>query len=192
MKSIEHHHRTDHGQQLPRVLVVAALLAGMAGCDSSSEPSTELTDDAQLIADVSVQDCAGNEIALRAEVAAFEVTYLTFAAQWCTACKEEVPIIKRELVDHFDPARVRVIQLLVEQQPSEPPTLKLCEEWRDQLAAPFPIYVDLQQGTVPVYFGEKVPQLPFHMIVTSDGVIRFQLLGAIPTNIRELVGNWLP
>lgn len=153
-------------------------LTGIAGKDDPMPAAT-------------VQDCDGQDIDLNAWLGDHDVSYVTFAAKWCTACQEEVPIINEQLVQIYDASQVGVLQILIENDPGEPPPLPLCAGWRDSFGAEFPVLIDLDQEMIGQHFGEAVGQLPVHLIVTSDTIIRYRKVGAIPEDIGQRVGDWL-
>ena len=43
----------------------------------------------------------------------------------------------------------------------------------------------------PFFGGGPISQLPVHLIVTGDGVIRYQLAADLPTDIADKVTLWL-
>jgi len=141
---------------------------------------------------LTVEDCDGNPVDVRAWLADHEASYMSFGAQWCQACQEEAPIINRELVDGTAGRNVGIVQILIERQPGEPPPSSLCAAWRDQLQARYEIWVDPRQVHLAPVFGGAVGTLPLHMVVTPDGIVRFWKLGALPVDIRALVEGWLP
>jgi len=168
----------------------AALLGA---CDSNSGGDA-LVGAGDPYPDVTVRDCDGNEVGLRAWLAGHDASYVTFAAQWCVACQEEAPIINRELVDGLASRgdAVGVVQVLIENQPDEAPPQSLCAAWRDDLDARFAVLVDTRQEHLAPLFGTAVGTLPLHLVVTGDGVVRYKKLGAIPTDIKAVVEGWLP
>lgn len=170
------------------VFLWAGLALAWSACDSSSDPPVSYDPLQPAI----VKDCDGNDVDLVAEVAKVDVTYITWGATWCTACREEVPVINSDIVGHFDASKVAALQILVEDDAGEPPPQELCANWRDNLNANYPILVDVNQVTKPQYFGDSVAQLPYHMIVTRDGLIRFKLLGPMPTDLQQRIQDWIP
>jgi len=143
---------------------------------------------------VKVRACDGSEIDMRALLAQHDASYVTFGAQWCVACQEEAPVINRELVDGLASRgdAVGVLQILIENQPDEPPPQALCAAWRDDLSARYVVLVDTAQENLAPFFGSAVGTLPLHLVVTRDGIVRYKKLGAIPTDIKALVEGWLP
>lgn len=168
--------------------------AGMlVACDSNSgegEPTT--VGEGDLYPALTVSDCDGNPVDLRAYLASKDASYITFGAQWCVACQEEAPIINSELVDGLAGENVGVAQILIESNAGSPPSQGLCAAWRDDLSARYDVFVDTTQGHLEPVFGGAIATLPLHLIVTRDGVIRLFKPGAIPEDIKGVVSGWLP
>lgn len=179
---------------LPLRLVPLALVFALGACDDTADAGSGLIGEGDPYPAVRVQDCDGNEVDLRAWLANHQASYVTFGAQWCTACQEEAPIINRELVDGLASRgdAVGVVQILVENLPDEPPPASLCAAWRDDLEARYAVLVDTRQEHLEPLFGGTVGTLPLHLVVTGDGVVRYRKLGAIPTDVKALVEGWLP
>lgn len=190
--------------------IAAFVVALLAGCDGggASAPggdgggpgttdggdgSQELVRRGDMIPEATITDCDAEPLSLQEWIGRHDVAYVTFGAVWCTACKEEAPIINEDVVARFEGESVGVAQVLVaDQQPGEPPRQELCTEWRDRLDAEFTVWVDADREMVAPYFGEQAGELPAHMIVQRDGTIRFFKVGAIPDDIGDRIGNWLP
>ena len=175
------------------LLAASAALALWAGwaCDGSAGGGAQST---ATVEPATVYDCDSNQVDLASEVAAHDASLVTFAAKWCEACKEEAPRLNSELVDGFAGGKgdVGVYQVLVEADPGQAPPQELCAQWRDALGARFTVLVDRDQVTVPQYFDGAVGQLPYHVVATRDGKIRFSLLDGLPDNIATIIQDWLP
>lgn len=169
--------------------VVAALALG---CDSGGDDGETTVGEGDVYPALTVKDCDGNPVDVRAWLADHDASYVTFGAQWCTACQEEAPVINRELVDGLADRNIGVVQILVENQPDQPPPQSLCAAWRDDLSARYTVWVDTEQVHLEPFFGGAIGTLPLHLVVTGNGVIRMKKLGAIPTDIRAIVEGWLP
>ena len=190
------------------VCVFAALFGGLGLASPACDSATETPADAQMTPDtvgddaadtapwappaegqaypaVTISDCEGNAVDLDAWLGDHDVSFVTFGAGWCVACQEEAPIINSELVDGFAGRSVGVVQILVENQPGDPPPQSLCTEWKDELEARFTVLNDPGQATVPQHFGGAVAQLPLHYIVTRDKTIRMRKLGALPERHQD-------
>lgn len=162
------------------------------GCDSGGEDEPTTVGEGDAYPALTVKDCDGNPVDVRAWLADHDASYVTFGAQWCTACQEEAPVINRELVDGLAAEDVGVVQILVENQPDQAPPQALCAAWRDDLSARFAVWVDVEQVHLEPFFGGAIATLPLHLVVTGDGTIRMKKLGAIPTDIKAVVEAWLP
>lgn len=180
----------------PRTPLLATLLAAAlsAGAAAACDSATTDGGDYGALASASVRTCAGDPVDIATLAAQHDVTFITFAAAWCTACQEEAPRINSELFDHFAQTGgdVQVLQILVENFRGEPPPQALCSSWSTDLQAKFTVLVDVDQVMVPQHFDGQVNQLPLHLIVTRDGTIVFRLLDALPANIQQVVADWLP
>ncbi|MFO0745709.1 MAG: redoxin family protein [Myxococcota bacterium] len=174
-------------------LALLSALGGLAACDSGGGDDPPATlGEGDLYPAVSVLDCEGREVALRDRLAAHAVTYVSFGAQWCTACAEETPVINAQLVDGLADEDVGVIQILIEGAAGDPPPLSLCAGWQSDLGARYTVLVDTRQENLAPFFGTAIGTLPLHLVVTQDGMIRFKKLGAIPSDIQAIVAGWLP
>jgi len=174
---------------------IAIVLMILGGCDSgngdNTTPTTLGTGDHYPA--LTIADCEGGAVDMQAKIAEHDVTYITFGAQWCTACAEEAPRINDELVDGLAGKSVGVAQILVEQQPGEPPAANLCASWRDELHAKYDVLVDFDQVHLAPFFGAtEAGTLPVHLIVTRDGTIRSKIVGALPDDIQERIEAFLP
>ena len=173
--------------------VVALCMVGLLGaCDPVETDDGDALEFVEL-GDAILYDCDGVEVSLLDWVKAHDVSYIGFAAGWCTACKEEVPVLNAELVEPNDPQAVGVAQILLEDENGGPATTALCEGWRDGFGANYDILVDLDHTMLEPFFGGgPIEQLPVHLIVTGDGLIRYQLAANLPSDIAQRVTSWLP
>lgn len=172
------------------VFLVSALLMA-AGCDDGGNTST--VQDLGPFPASSVNACDGSTVDLMSVFAAHDVTYITMGAKWCTACREEVPLINNDVLPEIDTARAKVIQLLLENNPGEPPSSSLCEGWVTEYGPSFDIYSDNDQSVVNTFYNGAVPgSLPEHIIVDRNGNIVYQLLGPLPKDMGAIINDWLP
>ena len=172
-------------------VALALALSLAAACESpSSEGGVPSEGDAMPAA--TVEDCDGADVALLDWIRQHDVTYIAFAAAWCVACKEEIGTINTDIVDHFDGKSVGATQILVENQVDEKPPLALCDQWTKQGGGTkYPVYVDTEWQMVDQHFGGAVGDLPVHLVVSRDGIIRLRKSGALPTNIQEVLASWI-
>lgn len=171
-----------------------AMLTTFVSCDSGDGDEDTTIGEGDLFPAVSVQDCEGQEVDMRAWLARHDASFVTFGALWCEPCKEEAPVINRELVDGLA-ARgdtLGIAQILIEGQPDTAPAGSLCADWRDTLGARFMVLVDTRQENLAPFFGGGINTLPLQLVVTKDGLIRYHKLGALPTDIKAIVEGWLP
>lgn len=166
----------------------------LIGCDSGDDGNEDTTlGEGDLYPAITIEDCDGNPKVMQTVVAEHDVTYITFAAQWCTACAEEAPRIEEELVEGLAGKSVGIIQILVEQGPGQPPADNLCTAWKTDLGTDFDVWVDLEQQHLLPFFGAtEAGTLPVHLIVTRDGVIQSKIVGALPTDIKQRLEAFLP
>jgi len=163
----------------------------LAACDTPTEVLCGPGQELPTLPAATVYTCDGQEFELLDYVKSHEVTYITFAALWCTACQKEVATINSEIVDHFDMEKVGVIQLLIEDETETKPTLAVCVDWADTLEPQFTLLTDPEQVTVPQHFPEGISTLPYHLIVTGDGAIRYEALGPMTDDLQKLIEPWV-
>jgi thiol-disulfide isomerase/thioredoxin len=177
-------------------MTTLSLFALCAACDASDGNGGEdpIVREGGAYPAVRAQDCDGNEVDMRQWLAQRDASFVTFGALWCEPCKEEAPVINRELVDGLASRgdKVGVVQILIESQPEQAPPVSLCADWRDTLGARFVVLVDSRQEHLAPFFGGGIGTLPLHLIVTGDGVVRYKRLGALPSDIKATVEGWLP
>ncbi len=185
-------------QLLTLSFISAAVLLATAGCDSGGGEDGDAGNTPTFAGEgdpypaVSLSQCDGTPVDLDAWIGEHDAVFITFGAKWCVACQEEAPIINSELVDGLSAESVGVAQILIEADPGVAPSETLCAAWRDELGARFTVLVDTDQNSLADHFGEGIGQLPLHFIVTRDKTIRLRKLGSLPTNIQQLVRDWLP
>jgi len=175
------------------MLLGALMVAGaLMGCDPVDSTDPDALDFVELD-DATLYDCDGNGVSFLDWVKSHEVSYIGFAAGWCGACKEEVPVLNEELVAPNDPQKVGVAQILLEDENGGTATAELCAGWRDGFGANYTILSDTDKALLEPFFGGgPIEQLPVHLIVTGDGLIRYQLAANLPTDIAQRVTSWLP
>jgi thiol-disulfide isomerase/thioredoxin len=177
-----------------RMMTVAALaLAIGAGCDSLGDEgdASAFPVEGTAYPAVTIEACDGSAFDVGAYIADHEVTFITYGAKWCTACQKEAPIINADLVDGLADEDVGVVQILVENDPGDPPPRTLCAAWRDDLEARFEVVIDPEQKTLPQHFGTAIDTLPLHYIVTRDQTVRLRRLGELPPDIKARVEAWI-
>ena len=102
-------------------------------------------------------------------------------------------MLNEDLVAPNDPADVGVAQILLEDENGGTATAALCQGWRDGFGANYAIFSDTDSALLEPFFGGgPIEQLPVHLIVTGDGLIRYQLAANLPTDIADRVISWLP
>ena len=138
--------------RLVRTVACAAVLSFslVSACDSGGDDPSELVREGDLWPALTVTDCAGQAVDISTFIAAHDATYVTFGAQWCSACQEEAPIINSELVDGLADKNVGVVQILIENQPGQAPTQALCQAWATDLEARYTVLVDVDQSHLPI------------------------------------------
>lgn len=170
---------------------MALLFVAASGCDTPTEvlcgPGVAL----DSLPNATLFTCENEEVDLLDFVKSHEVTYITFGALWCTACQKEVGIINEEVVAHFDAEKVGVIQILVEDDVDAPPSLAVCSAWDADLAPEFLLLTDLNQVTLGQHFPDGISTLPYHLIVTGDGFIRYEALGPMNDDLVNLLEPWV-
>ena len=156
-----------------RITLLLFFVVGMlSGCESggTDAPNDTANNPPTTFQSAVVQTCEGTETDLLDIVSSHEVTYITFGANWCTACKEEVATLNSNIVANFDMDVVGVVQVLIEDDPGMPPTLNVCTGWQETFGHQFSLLSDPNQVTLPQYFADGIATLPMHLLVTKDGV----------------------
>lgn len=138
------------------------------------------------------KDCSEADVDLLAMIAENEVTYLAFGAVWCVPCQQEVPIINTEVVDAFAGQPVGAVQILLQNKDSQAATAQDCNGWVSDLEPKFDILFDADESLAAQHFNGNVSTLPRHVIVLKDGTVVFEKDGAVPENLQQLVGDWVP
>ena len=128
----------------------------------------------------SVKDCANAEVELKSWAAGFEIAYISYAAQWCTACREEVPAINAMLAKYGD--RVGITQLLLEANPGDPPSQALCSDWAGQLSTNYTVTYDGDRAARDAMFGGAVGDtLPVQLLIWNGEIVLRSLGGSVET-----------
>jgi thiol-disulfide isomerase/thioredoxin len=176
-------------------ILTAAGLPSLGACalpPDASEQCAVSVEVGSAMPEAIIEDCDEKPVSITEFIAAHEITYLTFAAGWCTACIEEVPLLN-DLVEEFEDQSVGITQILIEGvllDGSAPPQL-LCGEWKALTGSEFDLYIDVEQDMLCDHFGVAVGTLPVHLLITGDGVIRLRLVGPLPEDISARISEWL-
>lgn len=159
----------------------------------TQDTSVDAPDGANPFPTSSVKSCTNDDVVLQSVFGSFDITYIALAAKWSTGCRDEVAVINSDVIPNVDVTRVKVIQLLLENNPGEAPPTDLCQTWTDDLAPDFEIMSDVDQMVVASYFGGVVPStLPQHILVDRSGNIVYSLVGEIPSTMAQIINQWLP
>ena len=169
------------------LLLVTLVLASAPSCDDGTTSA-----DYGSFPASTVKDCAGSDVSMLDLIGQYDITYITFGAKWCTARKEEIPDINNNIVPKVDGSRVKIIQLLLENNAGQAPTAGLCQEWVDGFGPTFEVLSDIDQTVVQAYYGGSVPStLPDHILIDKTGKIVFSKQGKLPGNTDEIINGWL-
>jgi hypothetical protein len=173
-------------------LLAVAVGLVLGACDEGAKATDETLKVGDPYPALSVSDCAGAPVDMRTWIGAYDAVYLSFAAGWCQSCQEEAPRLEAELVVGLAGKNVGVAQILMENAAGSPPTTTLCGAWKTELNVSYDVFADLQQLHLEPIFGGNIANLPVHVIVTRDGVVRYVRIGALPDDIQQIVTDWLP
>ena len=169
-----------------RCLVLVAIVSLFACGDEGGAVSVT-----EPMADFDVYDCENNPVNVKNWAAQYDIAFITWGAQWCTACAKEVPIINTEIVEHFSGSNVGVAQILVENQIGEMPLIDNCTHWVDDNNPDFPILVDLDWTAVDAVFDGAVGStLPLQTLVKDDEVVMRSYTATIE-DVQTLIGAFL-
>lgn len=187
----------------------ACLLAtwslGLVGCgdsDDAGEDGTTTVDRTvypqgpygtsvdDVIADLEFTTADGDALRfsdIRADESA-RLLLISTASEWCTACREEQPLL-RELHDqHADDGLVVLVSVFEDAQ-FRPADVTIADAWRDQYGLNFPVVAD-PEFQLSAYYDETLT--PMNMLVDIDTMrIGYVTTGAIDTSFVSLVETLL-
>ena len=169
------------------LLGAASLALGAAACDSSTGGGA-----IEEMPEVSVSDCSGATVDLKAWAAQTQCAVISVGAGWCGACKKEVPQFNTLFVDGYAADEAAVTQLLVEDNAGGVTTDTLCADWTSDLGADFAILHDPDGAFVEAVMGGTVgSQLPLQLVVV-DGEIVERSFTATPQDLKDLCDAYQP
>lgn len=145
------------------------------GCGPPSEPYG--TSEGRNFRPFTLNRCDGTPFSFYGEAEGFcdaSFTVLTMAAGWCGPCIVESQQLEERLVQAYADERVRVIQVLIQDDNYEAPSGAFCQSRVDRFGLTNPVLVDPEQIT-QVYF--PAGSLPATLIVDAAGVIRHREYG---------------
>lgn len=181
----------QHSTSLASLAVLSVMAA--AACDNGDKGTGDQTvGEGDPYPALTISDCAGAPVDMRAWIGTHDAVYVSFAAGWCQSCQEEAPRLESELVAGLAGKNVGVAQILVEADAGTPPTGALCTAWKNELHVSYDVFSDLTQAHLAPVFGGAIGTLPVHLVVTRDGVVRYKKIGALPDDIQQIVKDWLP
>lgn len=97
-----------------------------------------------------------------------KLTILSIAAGWCGPCIIESRNFERVINDAYDPADVRLIQLIIQKEDRSPPDLTYCRNWVERYGLSNTELIDPAQLT-QVFFPDNA--LPQTVIIDNTGLI---------------------
>jgi hypothetical protein len=118
------------------------------------------------------------------------MTVISIAAGWCPPCIVESRQLSARITEHYREQRVRVVQVLVQDEDYRAPDLAYCEAWVSRFSLTNIEVIDPAQVT-QIYFPDNA--LPSTIIVDDEGIIQFRENGATDglTSLRAAIERLL-
>lgn len=181
-----------HHREMPRSIGV--LLVACIACAAPPSPSAfaECTPEAPLSVGEQLPDCEFAGVGDRPSIALIDLrgkpTVINFWAEWCTACRAEMPDFDEV---HLDLGReIRVVGLDTLGVMGE--TEAAAERFADEIGVGYPLAFDVNGGFYS-HFGNTVrPLMPTTVFADADGIVRGIWLGQLTEEkLRELIADHL-
>lgn len=144
------------------------------------------------IAEFSLEDCDGNRVAFGDVLSEADLVLVTVGAGWCIPCIEESMTLEAETFEPFCARGLRIIDILFQDDQSNPATKLFCGQWRAQFGFSFPVLVDPLFTLEPYFGGPASTQTPLNLLVDRQGVIRWRTTGTAPADLNEQIELLLP
>jgi peroxiredoxin len=141
--------------------------------------------------DLTIDDCDGEPVRFADIVAQSELTLFNVGAGWCEPCIEETETLDADIFRRFCGRGLRVVQVLYEDEGSNPITKLECRRWRDSFGLSFPVLSDTLFAS-GVYFEDALTQTPLNLLVSADGTIVYSSTGVAPADLDERIDALLP
>jgi thiol-disulfide isomerase/thioredoxin len=181
-------------------LVMLAVLGGCGGGDDVGGGDTSAVDRTvypegpygaeidDVIANLEFTTADGDSLSfadLRGDVEA-RLLLVSTAAEWCTACREEQPLLQSLADDH---AGLVVMVSVFEDSDYTPAGIDEAALWRDQYELNFPVVAD-PDFVLSAYYDETLT--PMNMLVDLDTMkIGYVTTGAIDAQFVSLIDTLL-
>jgi thiol-disulfide isomerase/thioredoxin len=109
-----------------------------------------------------------------------DVLLLNVGAGWCLPCRDEAPLLESDIYQRFRDEGFEIIELLVEDEEGDDPTLDFLQAWRDEFSLSYYVCADPNKngstfGTLEEFFTED--SLPFSLFVDRNLVPQFRSHG---------------
>jgi thiol-disulfide isomerase/thioredoxin len=145
-----------------------ALLAGACASDAGSEPSQEVSGDAELAPLFSVPTASGEDFSLAEHQATDgRPVFLNLWASWCFPCREEMPAINDASETLGD---IKFIGVAIQDSRVD------AEAFADEIGVTYTIGFDIE-NSVNAAYGPL--GLPASYIISADGVILERIFGKV-------------
>lgn len=140
----------------------------------------------EILEDFSMRDCDGNTVTFGEILSQSRLTLFNIGAGWCEPCVTETQTLDAEIFREFCGRGLRVVQVLFEDEASEIPSTRFCQDWRESFGLSFPVLVD-QLFVSEKYFVSVASQTPINFLVDSSGEIVFKSTGTPPADLAERI-----
>lgn len=104
-----------------------------------------------------------------------EISVVTIAAGWCQPCREEARDLQALVNEAYAACGVRVMQVMVQDNNSNEPSLRFCQEWQEQYGLTNIMLRD-QGNMINSLFPSGA--LPSTMVVSGAGLVTYRFDGS--------------
>jgi hypothetical protein len=128
--------------------------------------------------------CDGTEEVTQASLPAGRPLLFNVSTGWCGPCREETPRFEAFYEQH--PDQVSIVQVLYQDNSSNPPGPTFCDEWVHSFGAPLTYTVLIDPGGAAAgYFDNPSAQMPLNLVVDPDGCVASRWVGTPPPGEPE-------
>lgn len=146
---------------------------------SAQEPdSTALTQVGQIAPNFSTITLDGKNFNL--SECKGKVVLLNFFATWCTACKEELPELQKNVQERFRDSGLIVLAL------GRKHSMEEIKKFRKEGGYTFDMAPDPKREIFKLYATHNIPR---NVLIGKDGKIAYQSLGFKPEAFKELIDH---
>jgi thiol-disulfide isomerase/thioredoxin len=154
-----------------------------AACDDVPAWSGDGTEEGQVISDITLQNCAKDQVTLTDRMCGKKLMLIEFGAGWCVSCRENQPHLKALYEKHSECMEVFTI-LRENQDPNDPATSSFCNEWKSDCAGegcgelPFDVLIDPLDKEVGKFLAGG-GTFPITLLLDREGNILLKAVGEV-------------